>query len=222
MRLSTLQTPCLVLDRGRLVQNAQRMGERAKELGVDLRPHLKTAKSIDVARIATRGHSGAVTVATLNEAEYFASHGIKDILYAVCVTPNKLDRVAQMTSIGARVTLITDSVEVARAIASHPGEHSVMIEIDCGEDRTGVSPEGRELLEIAHVFDKAPRVELRGVMTHGGQSYGCHDLESIVAVAEVERRSVVRAAERLTASGIRCEVVSVGSSCGRRAPPTRS
>ena len=187
------------------------MSERAKELGVDLRPHLKTSKSIDVARIATRGHSGAVTVATLNEAEYFASHGIKDILYAVCVTPNKLDRVAQMTSIGARVTLITDSVEVAHAIASHPGEHSVMIEIDCGEDRTGVSPEGTELLEIAHVLDKGPRVELRGVMTHGGQSYGCHDLESIVAVAEVERRSVVRAAERLTTSGIRCEVVSVGS-----------
>ena len=211
MRLKTLQTPCLVLDRGRLLANAQRMSQRAHDLGVDLRPHLKTAKSIDVARIATRGHSGAITVATLNEAEYFASHGLTDILYAVCVTPNKLDRVARIAATGARVTLITDSVDVARAIASHPAAHSVMIEIDCGEDRTGVAPDSPELMAIARVLDDAPRVDLRGVMTHGGQSYGCHDVASIVAVAEGERRSAADAAEQLRRAGISCEVVSVGS-----------
>jgi D-serine deaminase-like pyridoxal phosphate-dependent protein len=211
MTLSTMQTPCLVLDRGRLIANARRMTRRAQALGVDLRPHLKTAKSIDVARIATEGHSGAITVATLNEAEYFAGHGLTDILYAVCVTPNKLDRVARMTATGTQVTLITDAVAVARAIADHPGAHSVMIELDCGEDRTGVRPDAPELLEIAHVLDRAPRVHLRGVMTHGGQSYACGDLPSIVRVAEVERQAATGAAERLRAAGITCDVVSVGS-----------
>jgi D-serine deaminase-like pyridoxal phosphate-dependent protein len=211
MRLSTLQTPCLVLDRSRLVTNARRMSQRAHDLGVDLRPHLKTAKSIDVARIATQGHSGGITVATLNEAEYFASHGLTDILYAVCVTPNKLDRVARIAATGAHLTLITDSVAVAQAIARHPGSHSVMIEIDCGEDRTGVSPDSSELMAIARVLDSAPRVDLRGVMTHGGQSYGCHDLASIVAVAETERLAAIGAADQLRGAGISCEVVSVGS-----------
>ena len=93
MRLSDLETPALVVDRGRLVRNVGRMRERLAALGVPLRPHVKTAKSIDVVRLAVDGEPGGITVSTLKEAEHFLDHGFTDILYAVGIEPHKLPRV---------------------------------------------------------------------------------------------------------------------------------
>ena len=75
---------------------------------------MKTAKSIDVARLALQGQPGGITVSTLAEAEYFAAHGIADILYAVGITPQKLDQVAKLNAAGAQVMVITDDPETAR------------------------------------------------------------------------------------------------------------
>ena len=76
MRLADLPTPCLVLDRAILERNIAAMANGLARHGVPLRPHMKTAKSIDVARLATAGQPGGITVSTLAEAEYFAGHGI--------------------------------------------------------------------------------------------------------------------------------------------------
>jgi D-serine deaminase-like pyridoxal phosphate-dependent protein len=75
MKLETLKTPGLVLDVAKVKRNAERMSRRIKQLGADLRPHIKTHKCIEVARIQTAGHSGAVTVSTLAEARAFAPTG---------------------------------------------------------------------------------------------------------------------------------------------------
>ena len=85
--IDALVTPALLLDRGRLERNVQKLDERAKALGVVLRPHMKTAKSIDVARCAFPDEPGPITVSTIAEAEYFADHGFRDITYAVGLSP---------------------------------------------------------------------------------------------------------------------------------------
>ena len=95
MKLADLPTPCLVLDRGICSATSTPWRAASGTAWVPLRPHMKTAKSIDVARLALAGQPGGITVSTLAEAEYFASHGITDILYAVGITPQKLDQVAQ-------------------------------------------------------------------------------------------------------------------------------
>ena len=87
MKLADLPTPCLVLDRTILQRNIDLMARAVARHRVPLRPHMKTAKSIDVARLATAGQPGGITVSTLAEAEYFSGHGITDILYAVGITP---------------------------------------------------------------------------------------------------------------------------------------
>ena len=120
MKLADLPTPCLVLDRTILQRNIQRMADAVGRHGVALRPHLKTAKSIDVARLALEGQQGGITVSTLAEAEYFAAHGITDILYAVGITPQKLDQVARLNAAGAAIMVLTDDPDVASAIALHP------------------------------------------------------------------------------------------------------
>ncbi len=215
MNLDELRTPALILDRARLERNLAAMSARMRARGVDLRPHLKTAKSIDVARRATAGHSGAITVSTLGEAAYFARAGFADIVYAVGIAPGKLADVAAIRADGACLAVITDSVEVARAIAAHPAGATipfpVLIEIDSGAGRAGLAPDDPALTEIARILDDAPGAELRGVLTHAGHSYGCRDAAAIEAVAEDERRAVVDAAARLRAAGHACPVVSVGS-----------
>lgn len=215
MKLSDLDTPALILDRARLAANVARMSDRARHLEVDLRPHLKTAKSADVARLATAGHSGGITVSTLKEAEYFAERGFSDVTYAVGIALAKLDRVAALRAKGARVTVLTDNLEVARGIGSRAeslGAHfEVLIELDTGDGRSGVLPGSGELIELGKVLDGAEGVTLRGVLTHAGHSYDCRGAAKVAAVAEAERAGAVRGAERLRAAGLPCPVVSVGS-----------
>ncbi|WP_093160384.1 alanine racemase [Aliiruegeria lutimaris] len=214
--LLTLPTPCLVLDRAKLRRNIARMKAACARTGVKLRPHLKTAKSIEVARLFDGPDSPGIAVSTLLEAEYFASNGIRDIQYAVGITPDKLDRVAAIQREGARVTLITDDLGTAQAICRHATEANavfhVQIEIDCGERRSGVEPDSPLVLEIARTLAGDENVVFDGVMTHAGHSYGCRSLKEIEAVAEAERLAVVTAAERIRATGIPCPTVSVGSS----------
>src|SRR5471032_3337816 len=115
--LDDLPTPALILDRAVLRRNLKRMSERLRQAGVALRPHLKTAKSVQVGRMAVEGHDGRITVSTLAEARYFADGGFKDILYGVGVVPSKLAAVTEIRRKGVNLRIVTDNLAVARAIA---------------------------------------------------------------------------------------------------------
>lgn len=208
MKLTDLPTPCLVLDRGRLRHNIQAMAEALARHGVPLRPHMKTAKSIDVARLALVGQPGGITVSTLAEAEYFAAHGITDMLYAVGITPRKLDQVAKLNAAGASILVITDDADTAAAIAAHPTPPRCLIEIDTGEARGGVGPDDDALLTIAAALGD----NLTGIMTHAGHSYAGRTPAEMAAIAAGERDGAVCAANRLRQAGHECAIVSVGSS----------
>ena len=113
MKLTDLPTPCLILDRAKLLHNIKAMANALARHGVPLRPHMKTAKSIDVARLVLAGQPGGITVSTLAEAEYFSAHGIGDILYAVGITPRKLEDVARLNADGAKIMVITDDIDLS-------------------------------------------------------------------------------------------------------------
>jgi D-serine deaminase-like pyridoxal phosphate-dependent protein len=215
MQLTDLDTPALVIDRARLTRNIERMRSRLAALGVPLRPHVKTAKSIDVVRLAVEGQPGGITVSTLKEAEYFLDHGFTDILYAVGIVPSKLRHVAALRRRGADVAIILDSVEMARAVAREAEAlgttFPVLIEVDTDGGRAGVPPGDPRLVEIGGILGSASATELRGVMTHAGLSYGCRTADALRAHAEQERSGAVAAAESLRAAGLRAPVVSVGS-----------
>jgi D-serine deaminase-like pyridoxal phosphate-dependent protein len=210
-KLDHIDTPALLLDARKLERNCRRMRSIVHGHGVALRPHVKTAKSVEVAQVALDAPAGAITVSTLREAEYFFDHGFRDILYAVGMAPGKLRRVVDLIKRGAHVSAIVDSVEaasaLARAVASSGVRIPTLIEIDSDGHRAGVQPEDARLLAIAEALAGS----LQGVMTHAGDSYNCEGPDAIRAVAERERAAVVRAAARLREAGHACEVVSVGS-----------
>ena len=171
--LDDLPTPALILDRAILRRNLKRMSDRLREAGILLRPHLKTAKSVQIGRMAVEGHDGRITVSTLAEARYFAEGGFKDIFYAVGIVPAKLAAVTELRRQGVNLRVVTDNMTVARAIAGaakNGDTFSVFIEVDSGGGRAGLPyPELPGLIDIARVLHNASGVGLAGVMTHAGQ-----------------------------------------------------
>jgi D-serine deaminase-like pyridoxal phosphate-dependent protein len=210
-----LQTPALLLDRSRLERSARRMRARVAELGVALRPHVKTAKSIDVLRVLAGGAEVPITVSTLAEARYFFANGVRDILYAVGIAPVKLPQVAELMQAGCTLRVILDTIEAAEAVQAFGAAEGVtveaLIEIDSDGHRAGVAADSALLVEIARRLATGPGASLAGVMTHAGASYACRTLGEFVAMAEQERALTVGAAERLRAAGFEVDIVSVGS-----------
>ena len=215
MQLTDLETPALVLDRNILDRNIARMREHLTDLRMTLRPHVKTAKSMDVVRRALERQPGGITVSTLKEADHFLTHGITDILYAVGIAPNKLEHVAALGRKGADMTLLLDSVEAADMLAAK-GAHlgmrfPALIEIDSDGHRSGIRPGDPRLVDIGARLHAGAGSALRGVMTHAGDSYNSTSVDAIREMAERERAAVVQCAKELRDAGLPCPIVSVGS-----------
>src|SRR5262249_10035198 len=207
-------TPAALLDEAVMDNNIARMQKRMTALGVRLRPHVKTPKCIAVARRQRDAGASGITVSTLKEADEFFAAGFTDVLYAVCIAPDRLDRVLALRRNGCSVTILVDSIAAAQAVvhrgAAEAHTFDVMIEIDTDGHRSGVRPDADELIAIGRVLHQGGTA-LKGVMTHAGSSYNFDTPEALMQVAEQERGGCVNAAERLRAAGLPCPEVSVGS-----------
>ena len=178
----------------KLARNAARIRDKVGRLGVALRPHVKTSKSIDVLKVLAGGGEVPITVSTLAEARYFFAHGVTDILYAVGIAPVKLPEVANLIRAGCKLRVILDTPEAADAVRAFAVAESVdieaLIEIDSDGHRAGVDPGDPLLIEIGRRLAGS----LAGVMTHAGASYDCRTREEFEAMAEQERALTVEAA----------------------------
>lgn len=214
MTLDGAETPALVLDVARFDRNVARLKAHLAHLGVGFRPHVKTAKSIDVARRLFAGDLGPITVSTIAEAEYFAAAGATDVVYAVGLAPEKIARIRALVAQGVDIAVLIDTVEQAQALATTARDGgampAVLIEIDCDGHRGGLSPDSATIIEIADIL-RAGAVEVRGVLTHAGESYACREGVGLVEAAEGERAAAVAAALALRRHGHAAPVVSVGS-----------
>jgi D-serine deaminase-like pyridoxal phosphate-dependent protein len=215
MNIDELQTPCLLLDRGRMLCNIARLKNHLSPLNGQLRPHVKTAKCSEIAELMLGTSIGPITVSTLKEAEQFAAAGYRDILYAVGLAPSKLDRVMALRQQGVDLIIILDTIEVAKSVVSACDKYKasipVLIEIDSDGHRAGIRCDDPMLIEVARVLDDGG-AELRGVMTHAGSAYNHPGAKALCNMAEQERAAVVAAAEQLNDKEFPCPVVSVGSS----------
>jgi D-serine deaminase-like pyridoxal phosphate-dependent protein len=191
------------------------MADRASAAGVTLRPHTKTHKMPQVARMAVDAGAVGVQVAKLGEAEVMADAGFDDILVAYpIVGAVKLDRLAALAK-RARITVSLDSFVAAEGISRAMQDHGttcrMLVEVDTGLHRIGVQPS--DALTLARQIAALPNVELAGVLTHEGHIY-----TAAANVAEMERmthdacRVVLEIAAQMRAAGLPAPVVSVGSS----------
>ncbi|MEU8719242.1 DSD1 family PLP-dependent enzyme [Streptomyces antimycoticus] len=211
--LADPDTPFAVVDVHKALRNIDRLAAKADHLGVALRPHVKTAKSLDVAALMHGGAPHPVTVSTLAEAEAFADGGYTDITYAVGIARHKLPRVIALLRRGATLRVLLDSTEQADFVAEASRREGIsiptQIEIDCDGHRGGLKADTPTLVDIARTLHAAGCLD--GVLTHAGESYFAYSAEEQRLAAKNERDTAVAAAENLRAAGLPVTTVSVGS-----------
>jgi D-serine deaminase-like pyridoxal phosphate-dependent protein len=207
LRMIDLQTPAFLADRNIVEQNCTRMREKARASGVAFRPHVKTHKTAEIARMQHGGALGPITVSTLAEAEFFADAGFVDITYAVPIAPEKIDRAAALAARIERLHLLLDSQAALQALEEHGGVFDVFLKVDCGYHRAGVDPEKPESVRLANAIARSQYVRFQGLLTHAGHSYHAKNVEEIRGVAAEETSALTRFRSKLTPNLIR----SIGS-----------
>ncbi|EDM67424.1 hypothetical protein PE36_17220 [Moritella sp. PE36] len=212
--LAKIDTPFLLVDKAKFDTNVAFLRAKLAPHNVILRPHLKTVKSIAGAKHVLEGFDSPATVSTVKEAEAFADAGYTNLTYAVGITPQKLPRIQALLNKGINISILLDSVAQAQAVTAFCQAQNIkiptLLEIDCDGHRGGIQPDDTRLVEIGKILHQGG-AELRGVLTHAGESYDCFNKAALVAAAEGERHAAVIAATQLIASGLPCPVVSVGS-----------
>jgi len=204
-----------LLDVSCVKRNAEQMSSRMKEFGVNLRPHIKTHKCVEVARIQTEGHSGGITVSTLAEARAFLSNGFRDITYAVPIEHGKFAEACGISKMCERFAVITDNAQVPKALneAAHDAgiKLDVFLKVDCGYHRCGVEPHTEEAFQIPQSIADSSNLNFAGILTHAGHSYNVHSQEEVFEIAGRERDVMKNFAQELIEKGVNVPVVSVGS-----------
>jgi len=215
----SLQTPCLILHQSRFDANVTRLYEKCKVHKTAIRPHLKTAKSVALAKRMQRAPMTGITVSTLHEAEYFYNAGFNDILYAVTIAPNKIERAVTLATKCPSLILLIDNVTVFKIFdrfvqgikAEHQFNIRLMIEIDVDGHRAGLLPNEEELLALAQSIVESRNFTFCGLMTHAGESYTCQTPVDLQQHAKQEVERMQEAKRFLQQHDIKCPVLSIGS-----------
>src|SRR5262245_39574560 len=214
MRVEDLDTPALLVDLDLVEANIAALMGRLRGTGVGVRPHLKTAKCPELARMLLAAGAQGCCVAKLGEAEVLAAAGIDDLLITCEIAgAPKLARLAALHRRYPQVTVVVDSLECARALdiacAGSERPLAVLIELNVGQNRCGVAP-GEPALALARELARLPHLRLAGL-----QGYEGH-LQHLAGLVEKERL-VGAAMQQLTATagllrdaGIEIETVTTG------------
>ncbi|MGN7744717.1 3-hydroxy-D-aspartate aldolase BhcC [Pseudomonas sp. 22515] len=212
---SEIQTPCLILDLDALERNIKKMGDYAKAHGMRHRAHGKMHKSVDVLRLQIElGGAVGVCCQKVSEAEVFARGGIIDILVTNEVRdPLKIDRLARLPKFGSTVTVCVDDVEnvadLSAAAKKYGTQLGVLVEIDCGAGRCGVTTTSA-VVEIARAVAAAQNLEFKGVQAYQGAMQHMDSYEDRKAKLATAIAQVTEAVEALKVEGLTPELVSGG------------
>lgn len=211
--VNKVETPALLLDKSQLKKNIDFIAKTAKNYGISYRPHIKTHKSVDISNMQIEAGAIGLTCAKVGEAEVMVEAGFKDLLIAYPISaPDKLERIQALIE-KARIIIAVDSVEQAQLVDKYftlENPLEVWIKVNSGLNRCGVEPK-EETLGLAREITNMSGLNLTGLFTHAGHSYGASSLEQIEKIATEEVKSIVDSADLCEENGISIKHRSVGS-----------
>jgi D-serine deaminase-like pyridoxal phosphate-dependent protein len=213
MSVGDLDTPVQVIDLDKLDANIRTMQLAINPTGARLRPHIKTHKIPEIARLQAAAGAHGIAVSKVAEAEVFAAAGFTDIVVAYTVVgPEKWRRLARLAQT-CRVTVNVDSEAAAQglseAAASTGATLLVQIDVDTGFHRCGVQPEDAE--PMCRLVMALPGLELDGITTHRSAFFPDHGGRPVAELGREEGAIMVTIAERLRTVGIPIREVCCGS-----------
>jgi D-serine deaminase-like pyridoxal phosphate-dependent protein len=194
--LRDIPTPAFLVDLHAVSRNCQAMREKAQASGVAFRPHMKTHKTLEIARMQHGGAVGPLTVSTLAEAELLAEGGFRDVTYAVPIAPDKLGRAATLARRLERLNILLDSAETLQAVEAFHAANGVVfdafLKVDCGYHRAGVDPSSPDSARLAAAMARSKALRFNGLLTHAGHSYDAMTREDVSRIAGEETACLTR------------------------------
>jgi D-serine deaminase-like pyridoxal phosphate-dependent protein len=214
--LAEIDTPALILDLDRFDSNIKQMMTAAEAIGVRVRPHAKSHKSLQIAHRQIAAGAIGLCCQKIGEAEVFLGGGIRDVLITnEIVGARKLRRLAQLAKLfaGSRIGVCVDEISIVRQLsticAEEDADLDVYIEVDVGQNRAGVAADD-DAVDLAREVLRHPRLTLMGLQAYAGTA---QHRRAVPERREAARRAADKAAEvraALRAAGLPCEIVTGG------------
>lgn len=210
----SIDTPALLIDRDRMIENIDCMVEKARAGQVKLRPHIKTHRMPELAKLCLDKGATGITVAKIGEAEVMAEHGITDIFIAnEVIGQTKYERLKKLQkkiklSVGIDGTEQIDQIEQVFANAEKPLD--VLIEIEVGENRSGLITDEQIKFIGRYLLDKK-NIRLIGVFSHEGHCYKAKSIVDCKEKARIAHLRTIEAGQILREQGHDIQTISVGS-----------
>ena len=181
--MKEILTPTILLDWNKASQNLQRMLEKANLNGIALRPHMKTPQSVEVGRRMRAMGVRAITVSSLEMAEYFAEDGWDDITVAFPINVREVGKIFRLSRKIALNILVVNPESIDHLTENFPGEIGVFIKIDVGTHRTGLLPDDdASIQQCLEKIVAAPSLHFKGFLAHAGHSYRAKTKKAIMEV----------------------------------------
>ncbi|MEX2397997.1 MAG: alanine racemase [Balneolales bacterium] len=213
-----MRTPYFLIDKKKMVQNIKAMTKRAADARVNFRPHVKTHKTVEAAKLQVKGNFGGITVSTLAEAFFYSEAGFRDITYAYPITPDKFSDVQELGRRTDHFYILLDHPETLRQLEAFSIENdcrfSVFLKVDSGSSRAGVNPIEENSFLLAEAISQSRNIDFTGILSHAGHTYQCRSIEEVKEHALKEARLMESFATELERRNIPCPVISVGSTPG--------
>ncbi len=215
-KILDLATPCLVLDLDRFESNIEKMSRFAKSHSVSMRPHAKTHKCVEVARRQIARGAIGISVATIAEAEVMTAAGIRGLLLTgEMVGEPKVSRLMRVMSQAPDTMAVVDNPEnvreLERAAAAAGVQMTLLIDLDIGQNRTGIQP-GEPALDLAEEISRARNLSLKGICAYAGHAAHVVGFEARKAASIKAMGRALETRDLLRHNGHNVEILSGGSS----------
>ena len=214
--LKALDTPALVIDADALERNIARMAETARRRGIALRPHAKTHKSPDIARLQIGAGAAGICCATLAEAEAMSAAGIDGLLVtAPTMGEARFERIAKLNRVRPLLIVVDHLVQVeglTRILRSDDPVLGVLVDVDVGQMRTGVTAVA-DALAIGKAIASSPRLRFAGLQGYAGHVQHIPDATARKTAAETSSNILGAYAQALTGAGLKPGMIT-GSGTG--------
>ena len=215
MTKDILPTPCFVVDLDAFNANVKHMADTAKTNGINVRPHVKVHKSVDVAKHQIAAGAVGLTCATIAEAELFSGAGIKNVLWTKQpVSVNNIQRAIALAKKDPTFMFVSDDAQVLdwveQAAAAHNAKVRIAVSVFAGMARQGIAG-GQPAIDLAQQIDKSKHMHFEGFMAYSGNAAHTKTFEARKAKSMEVLTDVRQSHDMAKKCGLPVNIVSGGS-----------
>lgn len=214
MNFTELDTPALLINKEIMLSNCKNMQDYARRNNVALRPHTKTHKMSKIALMQEELGAKGIAVAKVGEAEVMASKGLKDIFIANEIVGEikfkRIQKLAETIKVSFGLDSIAQASLVEKSFEGCKKPAVVLIEIEVGENRSGVIEES-DFIDLLNYLKQCKNIYLKGIFSHDGHSYAAENVDACKEIHLQAQKRTLRFAEIANEMGFKLETISIGS-----------